>query len=81
MKSQHHLPGLLLAMFILLPNLHQAQGSFGLEVEVVTEDIGVLIGALGVTDLTGYSTTRIYVTTENEDDFSYCFWRRWAGEE
>ena len=56
-------------MFILLPNLHQAQGSFGLEVEVVTEDIGVLIGALGVTDLTGYSTTRIYVTTENEDDF------------
>lgn len=69
MKSQHHLPGLLLAMFILLPNLHQAQGSFGLEVEVVTEDIGVLIGALGVTDLTGYSTTRIYVTTENEDDF------------
>ena len=69
MKSQHHLPGLLLAMFILLPNLHQAQDSFGLEVEVVTEDIGVLIGALGVTDLTGYSTTRIYVTTENEDDF------------
>ena len=43
--------------------------TYSLEVEVVTEDVGVLVGALGVTDLTGYSCTRLYVNMENTDDF------------
>ena len=37
--------------------------------EVVSENIGVLVGALGATDLTGYSCTRVYVTMQHEDDF------------
>ena len=36
-----------------------APEGYALEVEVVTENIGILAGALGVTDLTGYSTTRL----------------------
>lgn len=36
---------------------------------MVTDNIGLLVGALGITDLSGYGTVRIYVTTENEDDF------------
>ncbi len=46
-----------------------APEGYALEVEVVTENIGILAGALGVTDLTGYSTTRLYVTMANADDF------------
>ena len=42
---------------------------YGLEVEVVAENIGPLIGPLGLTDLTGYSCTRVYVTMQHEDDF------------
>ena len=38
-----------------------APDGYGIEVEVVNENIGILVGALGVTDLTGYST-RLYVT-------------------
>ena len=37
--------------------------------EVVTENVGTLIGALGVIDLTGYSTYRLYVETVNATDF------------
>ena len=37
--------------------------------ETVSENIGVLIGALGVTDLTGYSCTRMYMEMVNPDDF------------
>ena len=44
-------------------------GEYGLRVEVVNEDIGILVGALGTTDLTGYTTYRAYITMENEDDF------------
>ena len=43
--------------------------TYGLEVEVVSEDIGVLTGPLGVIDLTGYTCYRAYITMENEDDF------------
>ncbi|MGB0171539.1 MAG: hypothetical protein ACPF8Y_06115, partial [Flavobacteriales bacterium] len=44
--------------------------AYGLEVEVIHEDIGLLIGATGETvDLTGYSTTRIWMTMAQEDDF------------
>ncbi len=59
-----------LALFALLlcTPLSFAQ-DYGLEEEVVNENIGVLIGALGVVDLTGYSCTRYYVTMNNEDDF------------
>ena len=48
---------------------NSAPEGYALNVEVVTEDIGVLIGALGVTDLTGYSVTRLYVEMVNETDF------------
>ena len=41
---------------------------YGGQLEVVTEDIGMLVGALGITDLTGYSCTRLYVVM-NHDDF------------
>jgi len=50
-------------------NSAPAPEGYALEVEVVTENIGILAGALGVTDLTGYSTTRLYVTMNNADDF------------
>ena len=30
---------------------------YGIEVETVTDNIGLLVGALGATDLTGYNTT------------------------
>ena len=46
-----------------------APEGYEIATEVVTEDIGMPIGALGVTDLTGYSCTRLYVIMNNEDDF------------
>ena len=59
-----------LALLFTLPfsfPLHAQQ--YGIEIETVSEDIGLLVGALGATDLTGYSTTRIYATTVNSTDF------------
>ena len=50
-------------------NSAPAPEGYDVEVEVVTEDIGMLVGALGITDLTGYSCSRIYVTMVNSDDF------------
>ena len=58
----------LLLAFVLVPSSLFSQG-YGLELEVVSNDIGTLVGALGTTDLTGYSCYRIYVTMNNEDDF------------
>jgi len=58
----------LLLALCLLPSLISAQ-TYGLEVEVVNDDIGVLVGALGTTDLTGYSCYRGYITMENPGDF------------
>ena len=58
----------LLVLLALLPSFASGQ-QYGLEVEVVTDNIGVLSGLLGVTDLTGYATVRLYVTTVNPDDF------------
>ena len=43
--------------------------NYSLEEEVVSADIGLLVGALGIVDLTGYSCTRYYVNMENTDDF------------
>ena len=57
----------LLLCFPFSPSLQAQQ--YGIEVETVTADVGLLVGALGVTDLTGYSTTQIYATTINSDDF------------
>ncbi|MCH1575618.1 MAG: hypothetical protein L7S67_05045 [Flavobacteriales bacterium] len=57
----------LLLALCLLPSMLSAQ--YGLEVEVVSEDIGILAGALGTTDLTGYTCYRAYITMANEDDF------------
>ena len=57
---------LLACLFILPPSYAQ---SYSLEVEVVSENIGILVGALGVTDLTGYSCSRLYVNMANTDDF------------
>ena len=58
----------LLLALCLLPNLLFAQ-SYGVEVVTVNEDVGVLTGALGAVDLTGYSTYQVFITMENEDDF------------
>ena len=58
----------LLLALCLLPSLVSAQ-STGLEVETISEDIGILVGGLGTIDLTGYSCYHIYVTMENEEDF------------
>lgn len=57
---------LLACLFSLPPSYAQ---SYSLEVEVVSENIGILVGALGVTDLTGYSCSRLYVNMANTDDF------------
>ena len=58
------------ALLFTLPFSFSIQAQqYGIEIETVSEDIGLLVGALGVTDLTGYSTTRIYATTANSDDF------------
>ena len=46
-----------------------APEGYEIELEVVSEDIGLLVGALGITDMTGYSCTRLYVTMNNADDF------------
>ncbi|MGB0171134.1 MAG: hypothetical protein ACPF8Y_04055, partial [Flavobacteriales bacterium] len=46
-----------------------APEGYEVETEVVTEDIGMLVGALGITDLTGYSCTRLYVVMNHADDF------------
>jgi len=50
-------------------NSAPAPEGYDVEVEVVSENIGLLVGALGATDLTGYSCSRIYVTMVNPDDF------------
>ena len=50
-------------------NSAPAPEGYDLEVEVVSENIGLLVGALGPVDLTGYSSTRLYVTMNNTDDF------------
>lgn len=42
---------------------------YSIMTEVVSEDIGELVGSMGVTDLSGYSTTRIYFVTTNPNDF------------
>ena len=69
MTSRLRLPSLLLTLFFFAHPHIQAQNSIGLEIEVVSEDIGLLVGALGVTDLTGYSTTRLYVNNMAPTDF------------
>ena len=50
-------------------NSAPAPEGYDIELEVVNENIGILAGALGVVDLTGYSTTHIYVTMNGPDDF------------
>ena len=40
-------------------NSAPAPEGYDISMEVVTENIGILVGALGVTDLTGYSTTHL----------------------
>ena len=50
-------------------NSAPAPEGYGLIVETATEDIGLLVGALGAVDLTGYSTIQVFVETVNETDF------------
>ena len=50
-------------------NSAPAPEGYDLEVEVVSENIGLLVGALGAVDLTGYSCTRLSVTMNNATDF------------
>jgi hypothetical protein len=63
------LQSLALPLFLILVSISLKAQSTGLEVETVSEDIGVLVGALGATDLTGYSCYQVFVTMTNEDDF------------
>ena len=59
----------LILALCLLPSLLFAQ-SYGVEVEVVADDIGPLVALDGTTtDLTGFSCYNVYITMENEDDF------------
>ena len=58
----------LLLALCLLPSLVSGQ-QYGIEVDTVSSDIGLLVGALGTTDLTGYSTVQAFITMENEGDF------------
>ena len=70
MPTRFRLPSALIALMLLFPcslSLHAQE--YGIEVEVVNENIGLLVGALGITDLTGYSTTHVYATTANSNDF------------
>ena len=74
MKPYRLLLGLSLALCSSLTygqaiNSSPAPDGYELSLETVTEDIGVLVGALGVTDLTGYSCTHLYVLMNNADDF------------
>ena len=50
-------------------NAASAPEGYDLEVEVVSENIGLLVGALGAVDLTGYSCTRLSVTMNSTTDF------------
>ncbi|MBK12770.1 MAG: hypothetical protein CL849_04505, partial [Crocinitomicaceae bacterium] len=50
-------------------NSAPAPDGYSLEVEVVNDNIGPVAGAAGLADLTGYSTYRLYVVTNNENDF------------
>ncbi|MDA9864147.1 lamin tail domain-containing protein [Flavobacteriales bacterium] len=59
-----------LLFIAVLPSLSSySQSGYRLEIELVSEDIGVLVGPLGLVDLTGYSCTRLYVTMNNATDF------------
>jgi len=60
---------ILTALTLLLSSPFTFAQNYGLEVEVVSENIGTLAGPLGITDLTGYSCTRLYVTMNNATDF------------
>lgn len=42
---------------------------YDLQLELVQEDIGQLVGTTGTVDLTGYSTWRVYFYTPNPEDF------------
>ena len=50
-------------------NSAPAPEGYGLIVETATEDVGLLVGALGAVDLTGYSTYQVFVETVNSTDF------------
>ena len=50
-------------------NTSAAPDGYGIEVEVVNDNIGPVAGAAGLADLTGFSTYRIYVVTNNANDF------------
>ena len=67
----HRLPGRFLFLFILLaplsPSLSAQQ--YGLELELVSGNVGQLVSYDGIVDLTGYRCYRAWITMENEDDF------------
>ena len=59
---------LFILLFFSFSSTTQAQ-VYGLRVDTVSADIGVLAGALGTTDMTGMACYRLYITMENTDDF------------
>jgi len=79
MRFQSHFFALAasLALFLSSANAQQqiavntsaAPDGYGIEIEVINDDIGQVIGATGLADLTGFSTTRIYVVCNDATDF------------
>ena len=59
----------LAAMACLLAHSASYSQQYGLEVEILEENIGLVVGALGTTDLTDYARYRVYITTVNDTDF------------
>ena len=50
-------------------NSNTAPEGYGLSVDTVSADIGMLVGLTGTVDLTGYACYRLYVELINENDF------------
>ena len=58
---------LLLCASVLFANSAQAQG-YGIRIDRVTSDIGMVVSNFDTLDLTGYSTYRLWVTTAFAED-------------
>ena len=59
---------LLLGTNLTLAQCDSTAGGFSISVERIAEDIGVIEGNSGTTDLSGYSTYRVYLNCETAQD-------------
>ena len=62
------LSSLLLGTNLTLAQCDSTAGGFSISVERIAEDIGVIEGNNGTTDLSGYSTYRVYLNGETAQD-------------